>query len=193
MALLGGEYHLNNGDVLRGEPVSFNDDGMVVRLAIGGHSPRISWSKLTQESLQELQQNPQAAKFVEPFIDVPPVPKDKRVKKEIVIKPVPRVERVAKPSLASSIATPAGLAICLVLLLANVYAAHQIALYRHRSPLMVCGLAILFPVLAPAAILAMPPAHAHETDTILGNRPRRPWLQARPRPDRWRKFRCPAA
>src|ERR1051325_6942633 len=51
LAVYGEEFRLNNGDVLRGEAVSFNDDGLVVRLDIGGHSPRISWSKLTQETL----------------------------------------------------------------------------------------------------------------------------------------------
>ena len=62
-ALLGGEFRLTNEDVVRGEPVTFDDVGMVVRLDIGGYSQRISWSKLTQDSLQELAKNPQAAKF----------------------------------------------------------------------------------------------------------------------------------
>src|SRR5438874_10693195 len=81
VGLLADEFRLNNGDVLRGEAVSFNDDGLVVRLDIGGHSPRISWSKLTQETLQQLAKNPQSAKFVEPFIDLPPTPKEKEKKK----------------------------------------------------------------------------------------------------------------
>src|SRR5437879_1887165 len=110
LASFAGEYHLNNGDIIRGEPVSFNDDGMVVRLTIGGHSPRISWSKFTQDSLKELAKEPQAAKFVEPFIEVPPAPKDKEKKKrEFLLKPVPRVERVEKPHFFASFGTPAGL------------------------------------------------------------------------------------
>lgn len=158
-ALLGDEFKLNNGDVLRGQPVSFNDDGLVVRLDIGGHSPRISWSKLTQETLQQLAKNPQATKFVEPFIDVPPVPKEKeQKKKDIVVKPAPRAEQVAKPSFIGFIATPAGLVVTLVLILANAYAAYQIALYRRRSPGMICALSIIFPVIAPALVLAMPTA-----------------------------------
>src|SRR5688500_5198074 len=85
LAALGGEFRLNNGDIIRGEPVSFNDDGMVVRLDIGSHSPRLSWSKMTQETLQQLANNPQAARFVEPFIELPPTPKDKVTKREIPI------------------------------------------------------------------------------------------------------------
>ena len=161
--LLGAEYRLNNGDVLRGEAVSFNDDGLVVRLEIGGHSTRISWSKITQETLQFLAKDPLAARFVEPFIEVPPVPKAKNDKKrEIILKPVQRVERIEKPSFFSSFATPAGLAISLVLLLANVYAAFEIARYRYRSPGLICGLSVVLPVLAPLMVLALPPAQPVE-------------------------------
>ena len=165
-ALLGDEFKLNNGDILRGQAVSFNDDGLVVRLDIGGHSPRVSWSKLTQETLQQLANNPQAAKFVEPFIDLPPVPKDKeKKKKEFVIKPVPRPEQVAKPSLVGFIATPAGLVVALVLLLANVYAGYQIAIYRRRPPAMICAMSVVFPVVAPAIVLAMPTAEYEPAET----------------------------
>src|SRR5689334_20357994 len=144
--LWAGEYHLTNDDVIRGEPVAFDDDGMVVRLDIGGFSPRIGWSKLTQESLQELSKNPQAAKFAEPFIDTPPPAKSVKQKKDIVIKPVPRVERIAKPNFFASFATPAGAGLLLVLFLANLYAAYEIAVFRQRPPLLVCGLSILFPL-----------------------------------------------
>lgn len=165
MLVRGGEFRLSNGDVVRGEPVSFNDDGMVVRLEIGGHSPRLSWSKLTQETLKELSANPQAAKFVEPFIELPPVPKDKdKKKKEIVLKPVPRAERVEKPNFFASFFTPVGLATLFVLLLANVYAGYEIARYRYRPPGLVCGLSVLFPVIAPLLFLAMPPPPGVDTE-----------------------------
>jgi hypothetical protein len=163
-ALVGAEFRLNNGDIIRGEAVSFDDDGLVVRLDIGGHTPRIGWSKLTQETLKQLSANPEAAGFVEPFIEIPPVPKEKKEKKQIPIKPVPRVERVASPNFFASLATPAGLMIVVVLLAANVYAAYEIARFRYRSPAMVCGLSILFPVVAPAMFLAMPPSEPQELE-----------------------------
>ena len=162
VSLLAGEYRLTNDDIIRGEPVTFNDDGMVVRLDVGGYSPRISWSKLTQDSLKELAKNPKAAEFVQPFIETPPVQKEKVKKKDITLKPVPRLERVDKPNFFASFATPAGMVICLVLLLANVYAAREIALFRYRSPALVCGLSVIFPVIVPALFLAMPSAAAPE-------------------------------
>jgi hypothetical protein len=154
--VFAAEYHLTNGDVVQGTAVSFDDDGMIVRLDIGGYSSRIGWSKLTQESLIELAKNPEAAKFVEPFIDTPPTPKEKKPKKDIVIKPVPRVERVAKPNFFASVATPAGIGFFLVLFLGNLYAAYEIARFRNRSPLLVCGVSAIVPVLGPALFLAAP-------------------------------------
>jgi hypothetical protein len=163
--LLGGEYRLTNEDIIRGEPVSFNDDGMIVRLDIGGYSPQISWSKLTQESLQELAKNSKAANFVEPFIDTPPAPKDaEKKKKEIILKPVPRVERVDNPHFFTSVTTQAGMGILLVLWLGNLYAACEIARFRNRPAAVVCGLSVVFPVLAPALFLAIPAAPAPEAE-----------------------------
>jgi hypothetical protein len=132
---------------------------MIVRLEIGGYSPRIGWSKLTQETLQELTKNPEAAKFVEPFIDTPPAPKEKeKKKKDIVVKPVPRVEKPEKPGLLAAIATPAGIGIFLVLFLGNLYAAYTIALFRNRSPALVIGVSALLPFIGPLLFLTMPPA-----------------------------------
>src|SRR5690349_24900662 len=93
VSVFGAEFHLNNGDVLRGEAASFNDDGLVVRLDVGGFSPRTPWGKFTQETLKLLDQNPQAKPFVEPYIEIPIEVKEKakEKKKEIIVKDPPRV------------------------------------------------------------------------------------------------------
>lgn len=163
-ALLGGEFHLTNGDIVRGEPVSFDDDGMIVRLSIGGYSSRIGWSKLTQDTLKELAKNPEASKLVEPFIDEPPVQKEKAKKPVIVIKPVPRVNQLAHASVFASFSTPAGIAVLLVLFLGNLYAAYEVARYRNRSPGLVCGLSVVLPFVAPAIFLATPSAPPAEEE-----------------------------
>jgi hypothetical protein len=154
--LLGGEFRMANGDIIRGEPVSLNDDGMVIRRDIGGHTPRIGWNRLSQESLIELAKNPQALPFVEPFIDIPLVPKEKQPKKEIILQPVPRVDRVEKPTLGAALVAPAGIVILLALFLTNLYAAYEIARFRHRPPALVVGLSALLPVLGPMLFLALP-------------------------------------
>jgi hypothetical protein len=151
------EFHLLDATILRGEVASADDNGLVVRLAVGGFSPRVNWSKLTQETLKELAKNPEAANYVEPFIEIPPeVEKERRKKKEIIIKPVPRVEAPEKIGLIATITTPAGLAILAILFLANIYAAYEIAVYRNRPAVLVCGLSILLPFIAPLLFLSMP-------------------------------------
>jgi len=102
--------------------------------------------------------NPQASKFAEPFIDEPPAPKKETIRRDIVLKPVPRVERVAKPSFFASFGTAGGAAVLLVLFLGNLYAAYEVARFRHRSPALVCGVSIVLPFVGPLLFLAMPPS-----------------------------------
>ena len=154
---LAAEYRLTNGDVLKGEAASFNDDGLIVRLDLGGFSQRVGWGRLTQEALKELAKDARATRFVEPFIEIPPEVKhkEKAKKKEIVLRPVPRVERPAgKPKFFASLITPPGLMVLIVLFLANLYAGYEVAQYRNRPVAVVCGLSVLAPVLGPILSLA---------------------------------------
>jgi hypothetical protein len=152
------EIRLTNGDVIRGEPASYDDNGLVVRLDIGGFSPRINWTKISQESLMELMKNPQAAKFVEPFLDSPPEEQVKaKQKKEIKVQPVTsRLELPPQTSLSASLTTPIGLFILGILYLANLYAAFEIARFRNRPPSLVCGLSAILPIVGPLIFLSMP-------------------------------------
>lgn len=154
------EFRLTDGDVYKGEVASFNDFGLVIRREIGGYTPRIGWGQLTQETLQELKKNPEAAKYVDPFIDLPPEPKEKPKKKEIILKEVPRLERLEKTSFFASLANPAGLMLIAVFYLANLYGAFEVALYRQRSPLLVCGVSVVIPIVGPIVFLSLPGADA---------------------------------
>jgi len=154
---MAANFRLTDSTVLRGEAASFDDNGLVVQLEVGGFSPRISWNKFTQETLKELAKNPNAAKFVEPFISIPPEEQVKETtKKEIIIKPGPRVDPPQKAGLIAFITTPAGLAFLAVLFLANIYAAYETARYRNRPVAVVCGLSVILPVVAPILFLSMP-------------------------------------
>lgn len=163
---VAAEYRLLNGDVYQGEATGFDDYGLVIRMDIGGFTPRIGWGQLTQETLVQLKKNPQAAKFVDPFIDTPPEPKKQKPKKEIVLKEVPRLERPPKAGFFVSLGTPAGLGIVLVLYLANLYAAYEVSVYRNRPALAVCGLSVVLPVAGPLLFLSLPGEEA--ADDALG-------------------------
>jgi hypothetical protein len=101
---------------------------------------------------------------VDPFIELEPEQiKAREKQKEITVKPVPnRLERpAAKPGLISAFITPLGLVILAVLMLANLYAAYEIALYRRQPVALVCSLSILFPGLIPLIFLCLPTRVEH--------------------------------
>lgn len=150
------EFKLTDGTSVKGEPVSFNETGMVLKVDDGSFSPRVPWFKLAPEVLKEFLQNPKAKPFVEPLIEVPVEEKQKAKRAEIVIKPVPRLERPAGISFGTVLKTPAGFIIALILFAANIFAAYEIAVFRNRSATLVCGVSAVAPVLGQLVFLAMP-------------------------------------
>jgi hypothetical protein len=159
---MAAEFKLTNGDVIKGEPAAINSDGMVIRQEIGGFSDRIGWGRLSQESLKLLLENPQAKKFVEPFIEVPieVKSKEKAKKKEIIIKQPPVPERPVQKSFFTGLLTPAGFMVLGIIFFANLYGAFHIAQFRGRPVPLVVGLSVILPIIAPAIFLALPSADA---------------------------------
>lgn len=158
ICLSAAEYRLSNGDVYKGEAVGFDDEGFVVRLDIGGFSTRLSWSRLTQETLKDLMKNPQAAPFAEPFIELTAEEQEKkREKKPIIIKPVPRMELPVRTSFFAAFGSPVGLFIFGMLYLANLLAGFEVAIFRQRPIALVVGLSAVLPVVGPLLFLSLPP------------------------------------
>src|SRR5207247_6507692 len=122
-------------------------------------SKREPWINFSQETLKELAKNPKVTSLVEPFIELEPEQiKARERQKEIVVKPVSsRMERSpTQPGLVAAFITPLGLVILAVLMLANLYAAYEIALFRRPPVALVCGLSVLLPGLAPLIFLCLP-------------------------------------
>jgi hypothetical protein len=158
-SLCAAEFRLLNGDVFKGEAASINDDGLVVRLEVGGFSPRIGWGKLTQETLKEIAENPQAKEFVEPYIEIPLEVRqaEKQRQREIKVVEPPRVPLAeGKTSFFAAMANPLGYLILGALYLANLYAGFEIARFRSRPMALGVGLAAIAPVIGPLILLAMP-------------------------------------
>lgn len=152
------EIHLTNGDILKGQPASAEEEGLIVKLDVGTFSQRVHWIKVTQESLKQLAQNPKIAPFAEPFIELP-MDTSKKKPKDIRIKPVNRVERVTdKTSFLASMTTTSGLVMLGFLFLGNLFAAYEIAVYRGRPVALVCGVSAVLPVVGPILFLATPSA-----------------------------------
>ena len=161
LSVQAAEFHLTNGEIVRGEPSSFTDDGLVVRLDLGGFSPRIGWGKLTQETLKQLAEIPEARPFVEPYIEVPPEVKEREREKrrEIHVREPERVELPeGEPGFFASLGNPLGLFILGVLYLGNLYAGLEVARFRGRSVPLVVGVSAILPILGPIIFALMPAA-----------------------------------
>jgi len=162
---LAAEFKLTNGDIYRGQAASFNDDGLVVSLDIGGFSPRVPWGRVTQETLKALMDNPDAKEFVEPYIEIPPDVKEqeRKKKKEIRVSEPPSKVPQAEGRIGffAAMANPLGFALLGLLYLANLYAAMEVARFRGRPKALVLGVSAIAPVIGPALFALLPASQAY--------------------------------
>lgn len=154
--LAAADFKMTDGSVITGSMVAPNDDGAVIRRSSGGLTSRMGWDRFAQETLIELAKDPKLKESVEAFIDAPESADPARP--EVVVKDPPgKVVRPAKaPGMFAALGTQAGLFILAILILANLYAAHEVAVYRNYPSAAVMGTSLILPVLGPVLFLCMP-------------------------------------
>src|SRR5579862_4106416 len=76
-------FHLTDGSTVTGEMVSMDGPGFILKGSDGSYGERMPWTKLSQADLKELEQNPKAAQWVEPFVEPDPNERLKRTEVEI--------------------------------------------------------------------------------------------------------------
>jgi hypothetical protein len=141
------------GDIVQKTPA-------FIQLRIESGYTNLDWSKISQDSLKELQalaasnRDQKLAEYVAPYIEVP---EDEIIKKtQVEIKPAPRLERPEKGSLIGAMfKSSVGLVCLLLLYAANIYAAYEIATIRAYPPAMVCGIAAVAPIVGPIVFLCL--------------------------------------
>lgn len=165
--LHGAEFTLKDGTVVKGEPVAPNDKGVIIKSESGTLGTRIDWSKFTQEALKEFAKNPRVAKVIENLLDSPTggegdkeenvVIPDKPKKAVPVARDYPKPDRNAPQfGFMSGFSTAIGVIMLLILYGANIYAGHEIAIFRRRPKALVCGIAAGLPVVGPLLFLCLP-------------------------------------
>jgi hypothetical protein len=152
------EYKLTTGETLTGEVLSTsaNDQGVQVKVGEGDYK-KVAWNSFSQDDLKNFAKNPRMQPFVEPFIE--PNPEEKIRKTEVNIKQPPRLERPARESLVGAFFGSAlGVMVMLVLYAATIYAGYEVAIFRAKPPLLVCGLSAIpgLGLLAPIMFLSIP-------------------------------------
>jgi hypothetical protein len=153
-----GTYALLDGSSLSGEPVSFNETGLIVKKSDGSFSPRTPWEKISQESLKSLITEAPSEKeknFIEPFIEDSAQSETHR--REVVIKEVPTPSRpTGDLGLSAAFSSPVFVFIFFIIYLGNLYAAYEIAFYKYQAPALVCGVSAVAPFIGPIVFLCLP-------------------------------------
>jgi hypothetical protein len=157
LSLHAASYKLIDGTVLSGEIVTADKDGFLLKLEGGGYSTKTDWGKLSDEALVEMSKQPKAHKFVEPFVVQPTEEEVRPNPKPLKLTEPARVARPeVKKSVAGALFAPGGLFFLGLIYAANIFFAFQVAKFRWRKPVLVCGLAAVAPVVGPLVFLAMP-------------------------------------
>jgi hypothetical protein len=147
-------FQLGDGTPLAGDIVTFNDNGITFRLANDVYT-NVMWTKLSQDSLKQLSQNPKIKPLVEAFIEIPP--SERPQKPEIKIQEVTRLELPPKQSLLGALfSSSVGIFVLLAIYAANIYSGLEIAVVRARPIGLVMGVAAVLPILGPIIFLSMP-------------------------------------
>ena len=147
-------YQLADGSSVSGNIVTFNDNGVMLRMENDSYT-NLLWTKFSQDALVQLGKNPKIKLLVEPFIE-PPL-SARAQKPEITIQEVSRLELPSKQSLLLAFfSSSAGFVILLLLYVANVYAAYEIAAVRAHSVGLVVGVSAVLPILGPIIFLCTP-------------------------------------
>jgi hypothetical protein len=148
-------FPLADGTTLAGDIISFNDSGIIFRLADGKYSDRVPWTKFSQDGLKQLSDNPKIKPLVEPFIEIPL--SERPPKPEVKVNEAARLELPPKQSLLGALfSSSIGIFTLLLIYAANIYAGYEIAIIRIRPKGLVMGVAAVLPILGPVIFLAMP-------------------------------------
>ena len=159
-----GSYSLTDGSRVSGDPINYNQTGVMLKTGEETYSPRIAWGKFTDEALRQLRDDaktPQDRAIVQPMVfDNLSAPKARL--REIIVKPISPPARPDKQlehlGVLAVFASPLGWVMLLILYGTNLFAAYEVAVFRNQPVLTVCGLAAmpLFGVASPIYFLALP-------------------------------------
>jgi len=156
VAIGADTFTLTDGTSVTGDVISYSDNGIVFRLEVDKYSPRVPWTKFSQDALKELSKNPKIQLLAEPFIETEPVV-ERATKAEVKVHEVSRLELPPKQSLFSALfSSSVGLVALMLIYAANIYAGYEIAVVRSRPIALVMGVAVVLPILGPVVFLALP-------------------------------------
>ena len=180
--LAEGEISLTNGDILNGEVADVDQNGIVVRVKVGGFSRRANWMQLTQESLKKIKllgetdpkrygvrinrQWVSADQFAEPFIE----PDESEMEKNLLPGPVNGLVEPEVPSnvqVASKMAaygSGGGIGLLVAIAIGSMVAGLGVAAFRESNALLAAGVSLVLPIVGPILFLVKPKVEYEDDD-----------------------------
>ena len=147
-------FELTDGSSVSGNIVTFNDNSLMLRMPDDSYT-NLLWTKFSQDALVQLEKKPKLKLLVEPFIEPPT--SHRPPKPAITVQEVSRLGLPPKQFLFPAFfSSPVGFIILLLIYVANVFAAYEIAVMRTHSIGLVMGVAAVLPILGPIIFLSMP-------------------------------------
>ena len=157
LTMLADTYRLRTGEVVDGEPISFNEAGVVFRLPTGQFSPRAGWTNFTEEALRKLADIPDAQRFTEEYLIDEEEPEEDAAQLEIKPREHPKLQRLPKEGgVGSWFRSPLSLSLLILIYLANIYAGFEVAIFRNYPVWVGCLAAALLPFVGPIVMLCLP-------------------------------------
>jgi len=156
-----GSYALTDGTRVSGDPINYDETGVLLRIEGGAYSPRLSWGKFTGEALRQLRDdaiNPQQRALVAPMV-FDDLPSHKAKFPEITVKqPDPPARPAGHIGVWAIFSSPLGWVMLLIFYGANLFAAYEVSIFRNQPLQTVCGLAAIpfLGVASPIYFLALP-------------------------------------
>jgi len=180
--LAEGEISLTNGDILSGEVADVDQNGIVVRVKIGGFSRRANWMQLTQESLKKIKllgetdpkrygvrinrQWVSADQFAEPFIE----PDESEMEKNLLPGPVRGLVEPEVPSIVqvtskmAAYGSGGGIGLLVAIAIGSMVAGLGVAAFRESNALLAAGVSLVLPIVGPILFLVKPKVEYEDDD-----------------------------
>ena len=172
--LAEGEISLLNGDILKGEVSDVDQDGIVVRVDVGGFSKRVNWMQLSQESLKKIKSLGELDKkrygirvnnrwlgadhFVKPFIE----PEDWQMEQSTYPTGVSSLPELNTPSTAevnsklAAYGSPGGIGLLVAVAIGSLVAGLGVAAFKESNVALAGVISFALPIVGPLLLLAKP-------------------------------------
>ena len=172
--LAEGEISLLNGDILKGEVSDVDQDGIVVRVDVGGFSKRVNWMQLSQESLKKIKELGELDKkrygvrvnnrwlgadhFVNPFIE----PEDWQMEQSTYPTGVGSMPELNTPSTAevnsklAAYGSPGGIGLLVAVAIGSLVAGLGVAAFKESNVALAGVISFAIPIVGPLLLLAKP-------------------------------------